>query len=677
MKILLTGSGESHLQFISKALDRSRYHFEFLDFEELEQTSALLPKVKLIILNTLPFPENQFSRFGIFREIPALVNIPVLALVRDKPPRLRYRLAQLGIEAYLTVPFDKLDLQLHMRNLLRYHSLLKKQSQLQQERDQLKSGLKQYSIAFSQSTEQKKTSLPYSSIQSFLEILARICDADCACVLQQTSDHQATVAASSNPEILPIQHFHTQRVPGLIKALSFPQSLHIQSFSDAGTIPVDLSALSNAMPNSLSLHPFTAWDQSSCMLGIFNTNGTLISESNHKLAKMMTPLVNFTAEFSQQPEDLNGIKTQVQQIQRFGEHLLDQLNFGIVVVDKQLFIRYLNENAATLLNIRIDQALHHSLGNFLDEETVEEMLQTANDPPESDRPEVELRDIQGNRMAVGFTVRPFKDFSEQENGYIISLKDITKSKKVQEEMRRMDRLASLGVMASGIAHEIRNPLAGIKAMVQTFQEEMEEIDSRNEYLNRIIRLVNRMDDLLRTLFSYARPSKPNRRFYEIDHLLPDVLSLVRQNLRNKNIEYLETREENLPRIFVDSAQIQQVLVNLLLNSVDAIQENGKITVSFRQYILSEATDPNHRFPYSAYEKGRQFLELQISDNGCGIPPDILKQIFNPFFTTKSFGTGLGLSIVYQIMKENDGYIFFESENGQGTDCYLYLPAKAD
>ncbi|MCB0316233.1 MAG: histidine kinase, partial [Calditrichaeota bacterium] len=163
-----------------------------------------------------------------------------------------------------------------------------------------------------------------------------------------------------------------------------------------------------------------------------------------------------------------------------------------------------------------------------------------------------------------------------EEGYIISLKDITFTKEIQEEMRRVDRLASLGVMASGIAHEIRNPLAGIKAMAQTFEEELQPDDPKNEYVKRIVRLVNRLDDLLRTLFSYAKPPKPNRQFCNLDEVLRDVFSLMRQKLREHNIKLIKLIHPELPRAFVDPGQIQQVLVNLFLNSVEAINKNGEI-----------------------------------------------------------------------------------------------------
>jgi signal transduction histidine kinase len=242
-------------------------------------------------------------------------------------------------------------------------------------------------------------------------------------------------------------------------------------------------------------------------------------------------------------------------------------------------------------------------------------------------------------------------------------------------MRRVDRLASLGVMASGIAHEIRNPLAGIKAMVQTFEDELAEDDPKREYMRRIVRLVNRLDKLIRTLFSYAKPSKPNRQSCNVESILVDVISLFRQKFKEKNIRLAEHVHPDLPDVFVDPSQIQQVLVNLILNSVEAIEKDGQIIISIQPVKPGEAAEVSNRAPYLTLGKSREYIEIKIQDNGCGISAENLQHIFNPFFTTKSFGTGLGLSIVYQIIKENDGLINYESEDGKGATCFLYLPAK--
>ena len=275
------------------------------------------------------------------------------------------------------------------------------------------------------------------------------------------------------------------------------------------------------------------------------------------------------------------------------------------------------------------------------------------------------------RLLIGFTLTEFTDPLKDE-GYILSLKDITYTKELQEEILRMDRLASLGVMASGIAHEIRNPLAGIKAIAQTFEDELEKSDSKNEYVKRIIKQVNRLDELLKSLFSYAKPPKPNRQFFQIKELMQDVLSLLKRKIQNQNIKLVQSYEKDLPPVFVDNSQIQQVIFNLLLNGIEAIDKNGEISIKVS--LVDPSLEFFQRKPFVKNITDNPFVLIAIRDNGSGISPENLQQIFNPFFTTKNFGTGLGLSIVYQIVQENNGIIYYESRESEGTQCFLFLPA---
>jgi signal transduction histidine kinase len=288
-----------------------------------------------------------------------------------------------------------------------------------------------------------------------------------------------------------------------------------------------------------------------------------------------------------------------------------------------------------------------------------------------ERPEIELLAPSGQKILIGFTITEYIDPSDQQKGFILSLKDITYTKELQEEMIRMDRLASLGVMASGIAHEIRNPLAGIKAIAQTFEEELSKNDPKNEYVKRIIKQVNRLDDLLKSLFSYAKPPKPNRQFFEVKELVQEVLSLLQQRMQKYNINFIQSYEKNLPSIFIDGAQIQQVLFNLILNSIEAIEKQGEIKLAAKK--VKKNDEIFQRKPFQKKITDQPYVQILLTDTGSGISPENLLQIFNPFFTTKNYGTGLGLSIVYQIVQENNGIIYFESEINRGTHCYLFLP----
>jgi signal transduction histidine kinase len=281
----------------------------------------------------------------------------------------------------------------------------------------------------------------------------------------------------------------------------------------------------------------------------------------------------------------------------------------------------------------------------------------------------------GNQVSIGFTATDRRDNQGKKVGTIVSFRDITLFKQMQSEVLRMDRLASLGVLASGIAHEIKNPLAGIKTLAQACEEEFESTDPRQEYLTRIIRQVNRLDELLKTFFAYAKPKPPIQKKYKLSEIVQEVTPLVSKKLSECSIAYVEEIDSSLPDVMVDSQQMQQVFLNLILNAIDAMQTGGTLTVTAKTVekplsgILWEKMDTSHK-------KNALYIETIVTDTGEGIKPDQIKTIFDPFYTTKPGGLGLGLSIVYRIIEENRGDIRVESQVGKGTAFIITLPTGA-
>ena len=153
----------------------------------------------------------------------------------------------------------------------------------------------------------------------------------------------------------------------------------------------------------------------------------------------------------------------------------------------------------------------------------------------------------------------------------------------------------------------------------------------------------------------------------------DVMSLIIQTMAEQKVVLKQNIPADLPMVYVDSGQLQQILINLLFNSIEAMKAEGEITITAKPYM--QTVHNGERSSYHARVDSMPYIEMIISDNGCGIAPENLKHIFNPFFTTKTFGTGLGLSIVFQLVKENDAVIYFNSEIDSGTECHLLLPVK--
>jgi len=226
-----------------------------------------------------------------------------------------------------------------------------------------------------------------------------------------------------------------------------------------------------------------------------------------------------------------------------------------------------------------------------------------------------------------------------------------------QQMERVDRLASVGEMAAGLAHEIKNPLAGISGAINVLSDDYAEEDPRREVMQQIQNQIGRLDKTVNDLLYFGKPGKPEFAFADINDLLKQTLLFVAQHPESKNVNRVDEMTRDLPAVWVDHKQIQQVVLNITLNAVQAMKEGGILTVE---------TD---RFQ----DESGDWIRIQIADTGPGIPPEVLKKIFTPFFTTKTQGTGLGLPICRQLMENNGGSLDVLSEAGQGTRFVLLLP----
>jgi len=349
---------------------------------------------------------------------------------------------------------------------------------------------------------------------------------------------------------------------------------------------------------------------------------------------------------------------------------------GLITIDLDNTITSFNNSATEILGYAADEIVHKRLQDIFPKEDCERMLASIEDPQQGllNR-EMPLTAKDGNAIFIGYSVTPRYDTKGQRVGSIISFKDISQIKHMQAEVQRMDRLASMGVLASGIAHEIRNPLAGIKTIAQTLEEEIETGDNKREYVSRIVRQVNRMDDLLKTIFSYAKPREPKRKYHRLREIIYEVFALLENRMKKQGIKYHDSYHDDLPLIYVDFYQIQQVFVNLFLNALDAMPNGGALTLKAipKVTILNRLDRRGRTFPIE--NKSSLFVEVTLTDSGVGISEEDLSSIFNPFFTTKPQGSGLGLSIVYRIITEHDGDIQVESELNKGTTFKLLLPTE--
>jgi signal transduction histidine kinase len=235
-------------------------------------------------------------------------------------------------------------------------------------------------------------------------------------------------------------------------------------------------------------------------------------------------------------------------------------------------------------------------------------------------------------------------------------------KRSKSYIRRADRLASLGTLTAGLAHEIRNPLVAIKTLTQLLPERLEDEEFRSQFLKIASGEVDRISSLVNELLDFARPSDPKWELEDINTILDGMILLVSTATKKKLITIIRNYASNLPLAQIDREQIKQVILNILLNAIDATSENGTITVQTRSFIKPG---------------GEPYVQIEFTDTGSGIPDEHLEDIFNPFFTTKATGSGLGLSISNQIVQDHKGYIDVESQLEKGSSFFINLPVKQE
>ncbi len=252
-----------------------------------------------------------------------------------------------------------------------------------------------------------------------------------------------------------------------------------------------------------------------------------------------------------------------------------------------------------------------------------------------------------------------KDFETKISGKIILFRDITQIKRMHDLMSLVDRLSSVGLIAASLAHEIKNPLTSIKVLAQTLANDLS--NDKKEIALRISRQIDRVNELISKLLIYTKPSKSKPIYINPIEVIEEVEGILYGQILNKKIKFYKEVSQNV-EIFVDPKDLQQILLNLVLNSIDAVDEGGYIKIEVGlSGIVSDDLEP------LAY--------IKVIDNGIGIPSDKLKEIFYPFWTTKKGGTGLGLFVVHKLVKDNGGMIEVESELNRGTVFTLYFKGR--
>jgi PAS domain S-box-containing protein len=295
--------------------------------------------------------------------------------------------------------------------------------------------------------------------------------------------------------------------------------------------------------------------------------------------------------------------------------------------------------------------------------------------------EVEVVTKAGDVLPVALRLLPLEGLDHSLQGTVAVFQDLREQKSREEQWRRRDRLASLGELSAGVAHEIRNPLTGIATSAQILRRRLESGDTRAQFVDLILEESARLERIVEGLLQFARPAAPQLQRQSILPALDKALTLVHELAVRQDVLLHVERAAEVPPIFVDHDQLLQVVLNVLMNALQALAKGGEIRVSLKPARKRAATRSaigrraNDRLEPPGEMPLLDVVEIRVQDNGPGLPAADLARVFDPFYTTRAQGTGLGLSICQSIIREHGGTITIESVVGQGTAVIIDLPVE--
>jgi len=400
----------------------------------------------------------------------------------------------------------------------------------------------------------------------------------------------------------------------------------------------------------------------------------ILSLLNSKLINNNDQEADLFHEPEAKPEDGKATRDRlINQIYHFHKSIIQNINAGLITIDLKGQITFVNRSTAQLLGYEIEEILEKNIRNFFKfPEEADKFLNICTIPGKKiDDWESEFIRKNNQKIIVGINASHLEDVSNNFEGVVLLLRDLTEIHQLKYQVERMERLALLGELSAGIAHEIRNPLAGIKAATQLLEDNFTKDNYQKQVVTRIVREVDKANRLLKEFFKFARPTRPKPGFHNIEKIVDNVYLLLAPRFKNKEIKFQEEFPTAMPQVYVDETQIEQVVLNLFLNAIDAMKNGGvlKVSTAKKKFNPIESKKAN----YSMFNQDLYYVLLEISDTGTGISAENLKKIFNPFFTTKSDGLGLGLSICSRLMEENNGKIDVVSQEGAGAAFVLALP----
>ncbi|MFQ5330387.1 MAG: nitrogen regulation protein NR(II) [Thermodesulfobacteriota bacterium] len=347
------------------------------------------------------------------------------------------------------------------------------------------------------------------------------------------------------------------------------------------------------------------------------------------------------------------------------ENILDSLSEGLIAMDSALRVTAFNQGAEKITALPRSLAVGKSISHVIEKDgwVTELAGKSMREEKAFSEYDGEIHQRLGPPLPVSATVSPLFNDTGKVDGVVLLLREIAGTRLLETDSTRRERLALIGAFAAGIAHEIKNPLGGIKGAAQLLARKLSDQELK-EYTDVITREADRLSAILDDILNFASPRKPRPEQLNIHQVLDYAREMVPlPKGRSLLIEY----DPSIPPVTGDREQLVQVFINIIKNGVESLSDGGTVRIITRTVTDFHLAEPGVR--------GRSMASVTVKDNGCGIAPENLDKLFTPFFTTKKEGTGLGIAIAFRIVKEHGGLFTVESSHGDGTELSVYLPVS--
>lgn len=392
-------------------------------------------------------------------------------------------------------------------------------------------------------------------------------------------------------------------------------------------------------------------------------SGDYLSSEDLRILQMLTSHAGLAIDNALLYRQAQQRATEFERLKNYNENIVESINVGVMVLDIDGRVRSWNECLEELHGVAREDAMARTLRDLFPSSFLATLEQARRRVEEAREPlasayQVALQTRDDQDKVVNLSVAPLVG-DEGRYGTVIIVDDVTEQTELESQLRQSDRLASVGLLAAGVAHEVNTPLAGISSYVQMLQRKLPDNDPRRAILEKIEKQTFRASRIVNNLLNFSRQQASDMQGVDMNDVVAETLTLAELPLKKRNVKVDTDLDDHLPAVWGDTGKLQQVLMNLMLNARDSMPDGGELRIS------------------TSSRDGEVIIE--VADSGTGIPAEAIHKIYDPFFSTKGTGkgTGLGLSVTYGIVQEHRGTITVRSNEGEGTCFRVALPVAPE